>query len=105
LSACRELEHGELRCYPLVDGSVAVLLANCERQQAVRLAQPLFDRWRQRAASPAATAEARTSISIGLAAVSMAPRNFPAEELVAGAARCLSGARSSGGNCLKSIEL
>lgn len=103
-SACQALEHGELRCYPLAADCVAILLADCERQQAVRLSQPLLDGWR-RLAEGTSTAVAGTSISIGLAAVSLAPRNFSAEELVASAARCLSGARSSGGNCLKSIEL
>jgi hypothetical protein len=84
---------------------VAVLLADCERQQAVRLSQPLLDGWRRAAEETSYPGVAGTSISIGLAAVTLAPRNFPAADLVASAARCLSGARSSGGNCLKSIEL
>jgi HD-like signal output (HDOD) protein/GGDEF domain-containing protein len=98
-SFCRGLDHVELRCHPLRGTSVAVVLANCDRQQAVRLGQRLLDAWRRQ------TADAAAPLSIGLAAVALAPRNFPAPELIAAASRCLSGAQSSGGNCLKSVEL
>jgi GGDEF domain-containing protein len=45
------------------------------------------------------------SASIGLAAVSLPPKNFAAEALVESAERCLFGAKTSGGNSIKSIEL
>jgi HD-like signal output (HDOD) protein/GGDEF domain-containing protein len=104
-SICQGLDHGELRCHRLPRGSVSLVLANCERRQAVRLVQQLLDSWRRLADGARTAAWAGTSISIGLAAVALAPRNFPAQELVTSAARCLSGAQSSGGNCFKSIEL
>lgn len=102
---CRNLDHGELRCYPLTDGSVAVVLGDCDRQHAVRLAQQILDAWRRHAESGNAAVGGGWSLSIGLAALALAPRNFPAQELLTSASRCLSGAQSSGGNCLKSMEL
>lgn len=96
---CEELDCAELRCHLAIDGSVAIVLGKCDRQQAVRLAQHLLDAWRRVADYGAG------SLSIGLAAVALAPRNFPVQDLLSSAARCLSGAQSSGGNCLKSIEL
>jgi hypothetical protein len=45
------------------------------------------------------------SISVGAATVALPPRNFPAEDLLRRAQGCLDGARSSGGNVLKSIEI
>jgi GGDEF domain-containing protein len=101
---CHGIDHAERRCYQLIPGCLAVLLVSCERQQAVRMGQQLLAAWRRSTAASPATL-AGVSISIGLAAVALLPRNFPVQELIAGAARCLSGAQACGGNCLKSIEL
>jgi hypothetical protein len=45
------------------------------------------------------------SISMGLASLDVPPKNFPAQELISAASRCLSGAHLAGGDTLKSIEL
>jgi hypothetical protein len=65
----------------------------------------MLEAWQHFADSTCSSRCNGASLSIGLAAVASLPRNFPAQELVSSAARCLSGAQSSGGNCLKSIEL
>ncbi len=102
---CYSVDHGEMRCHKLAPGCMAVLLASCEKQQAVRLGQEMLAGWQRIADSASSSVGAASGLSIGLAAVASLPANFPAQELVSGAARCLSGAQSSGGNCLKSIEL
>jgi HD-like signal output (HDOD) protein len=104
-SICYGVDHAELHCHKLAPGCMAVVLAGCERQQAVRLGHQMFSAWQQFAENSHGTRLAGTSISIGLAAIAVLPRNFPPQDLLASAARCLSGAQSSGGNCLKSIEL
>jgi len=40
-----------------------------------------------------------------LATAALPPKNFPAEDLLKAADRCLYGSRVSGGNVLKSIEI
>jgi hypothetical protein len=42
---------------------------------------------------------------VGVASVALPPKNFPAEELIRAAERCLNGARLAGGNAVKSIEI
>jgi len=43
------------------------------------------------------------TLSIGVATLEAAPKNYPAQELIDAAERCLSAARLSGGNTIKSI--
>ena len=45
------------------------------------------------------------TVSIGVASVALPPKNFPAAELIRAAERCLNGARLSGGNAVKSLEI
>jgi hypothetical protein len=45
------------------------------------------------------------TVSVGLASVEILPKNFAPKELVDSATRCLSAARLSGGNTLKSIGI
>jgi HD-like signal output (HDOD) protein/GGDEF domain-containing protein len=45
------------------------------------------------------------SISVGAATVCLPPKNFPPEDLLAAADRCLYGSGASGGNVVKSIEI
>jgi hypothetical protein len=42
---------------------------------------------------------------VGVATLSLPPKNFPADDLIAAAHRCLGAAKTSGGNSLKSIGL
>ncbi len=45
------------------------------------------------------------TLSVGVATVALPPKNFPAEDLLAAADRCLYGSRASGGGVVKSIEI
>ncbi len=102
---CKSLEHAELSCHWLSESCLAVTLPDCDRPQAVRLAQQLLNSWRRLSEASSTAPWSGSSLSLGLAALALAPRNFAPQDLISRAARCLSGARSSGGNCLKSIEL
>ena len=46
-----------------------------------------------------------TKLSVGIAVVGLPPRDFPIDEVVSAAERCLYAARSSAGDVAKSIEL
>jgi PleD family two-component response regulator len=48
--------------------------------------------------------ETEISLSIGVATLALPPKNFPPDQLIEAAQRCLSGARLSGGGTTKSIE-
>lgn len=79
------------------------LLWDCDRREAAQtarqLAQALEEWWEQRGEAAAMT------VSIGIATLGLASKNFPPRELLIPAERCLSAALMSGGNCVKSIEV
>jgi hypothetical protein len=50
-------------------------------------------------------AEPALSIHVGAATATLPPKNFPAQDLIESADRCLYGSRASGGNVMKSIEI
>lgn len=90
------LPHGQCGC--------AVILPDCDRRQAVELANQLIDAFR--CGQPHEhRGYRRASLSVGVATVSLPPKNFPAEDLLHGASRCLFGSRASGGGMVKSIEI
>lgn len=86
------------------DGRFALLLANCDRQDSIVTAREL-QRTARRASESLEALGPTLSISIGLASLDVPPKNFPAQELISAASRCLSGAHLAGGDTLKSIEL
>jgi len=103
-TTCLGIDHPDPVCVPHGDHGFAVILSDCERQPAVRLANQLIDRVRQ--LTPASSrGRPVLSISIGAATVSVPSRNFPPQNLVEGAHRCLYGAQASGGGVAKSIEI
>jgi GGDEF domain-containing protein len=82
-----------------------VILKGCDRQLAVRLGNELIEQF-ARTFPPADIDErALSTISVGVASVALPPKNFPAQELIQAASRCLYGSRSSGGGVVKSIEI
>lgn len=85
------------------DYRFAVLLEDCERQEGVELARQLVALARRR--GNAATGSIAFSASAGLATLSVPSKNFPGEELVESAERCLSGVQLSGGDSVKSIDI
>jgi GGDEF domain-containing protein len=103
---CRRIDQERAIVVQYRDLQFAVILADCDRRQAVDVANDLLIRLR-RTQPPALDhrSAAAMTVSIGVASVVLPPKNFPADELVRAAERCLNGARLSGGNAVKSIEI
>lgn len=87
------------------NGRFAVLLRGVDRPTAVELAWRTIDGVRHWPNLRSGNSQVAVSVSIGLATLSMAPRNFPAEEMLIAAERCLTGVRLSGGDGVKSIDI
>ncbi len=101
--ACQDFDHPLAQCVNCCDSRFAVLLPECDRRTGLELANQLLAEVRAlRAAAPGAT---KLAVSLGLATVALPPKNFPANELLTSAGRCLGAARLSGGNTIKSLEL
>jgi HD-like signal output (HDOD) protein len=84
---------------------LAALMMNCERRQAVAIANDVLNELGDPAdhdeATPAVHAAA---VSAGVATVAAAPKNFDPWRLIESAERCLYAARSCNTNAVKSIE-
>lgn len=101
-ATCRSLGDDAATCLPHGEAGFALVLPDCERQAAVRLGNQVIDRLRL----PMATGNRRgIALAVGAATVSLPPKNFPAEDLLTAADRCLYGSRLSGGGVVKSIEI
>ncbi|MEX2188857.1 MAG: HDOD domain-containing protein [Pirellulales bacterium] len=104
-AVCRKLDHSPVECLAVGDGAWAVLLGDCDRNQAVNLASGIAATVHRIGQSRGDDAWAMLSTSIGVATVSSPPRNFAGGTLVEKASRCLYAAQASGGNVVKSIEI
>jgi GGDEF domain-containing protein len=104
-SACRGLDHPGAECLPRADAGFAMILPDCDRGPAARLGNQLIDEVRRLAPGRRPDGRWAVSVSVGAATVSLPPKNFPAQDLLVAAGRCLSGSRASGGGVLKSIEI
>lgn len=96
---------GDGRVVILNEIRFAVLLPSYERQAAVELARNLVSNVRSWSLEEAQRGNPAISISAGLATLAMPPKNFPADELVEAAERCLNGVQLSGGDSVKSIDI
>jgi diguanylate cyclase (GGDEF)-like protein len=83
---------------------LGVVLVDADRQQAAGVARQVLESIRGGAATGSSATKSVT-VSMGLASLAMPPRNFPVPEMLRAAERCLNGAKLSGGNSLKSIEI
>lgn len=92
-------------CLTEGDGRFAVVIEDCDRQAAVALARRLVRGIRQWSLSQNPAPTSAVSLSAGLATLALPPKNFPAEDLIDAAQRCLYGAQSSGGDVVKSIDI
>jgi GGDEF domain-containing protein len=82
----------------------ALLWENCTRSDAVRSVRQTLDLIRSCKPPVQGCEQSKLTLSAGLATLGLPPKNFPAQELITAAQRCLSGAMLSGGDTLKSIE-
>ena len=109
-SLCRGIDHRCAICQPYGDFGFAVILADCDRQMAVRLGNQLIqdvDRLSIADLTNADSTNDRPTVGLGVGAATVAlpPKNFPAGDLIDSADRCLYGSRVSGGRVVKSIEI
>lgn len=79
----------------------AVILEGCDRQPAVESTRQLVRRAREWSAERGHA----FSVSGGVATLAMPPKNFPCQELIDAAERCLHGVQLSGGDAVKSIDI
>jgi HD-like signal output (HDOD) protein/GGDEF domain-containing protein len=99
---CQGLGLHDAVCRQVSDSQFALILPGYDRWGGAEAANQLLRELRQIAA-PSEAAPTMT-VSIGLAAAALAPKNFRAQDLVDSAERCLHAAQRCGGNALKSIE-
>ena len=101
-AVCGRLDHPQVVCHAISAGNVAILLPDCDRSLAIQLGHQLMRAARQLV--PDQNADARSlAVSVGVATLDLPPRNFPVQELITAAERCLQNAQSGGGGSLKSI--
>jgi diguanylate cyclase (GGDEF)-like protein len=102
---CRLIDHRGAVVVQSRDVQYAVILPDCDRRQAIDVSNELVTKVRDTVSASAGNSAAVATVSIGVASVALPPKNFPAAELIRAAERCLGGARLSGGNAVKSIEI
>ncbi|MHC4176487.1 MAG: HDOD domain-containing protein [Planctomycetota bacterium] len=100
---CRRVDHPCAICLAYGDAGFALILPHCERPLAVQLASQLIEQLR-RSGLLGADDRRATSISVGAATVALPPKNFPPEDLLAAADRCLYGSQASGGSVVKRLR-
>jgi HD-like signal output (HDOD) protein/GGDEF domain-containing protein len=102
-SAADTVDHPGAVCTRLSDSRLALVIADCDRSGAVAVGQQIL---RGICPTPGAdmAAAGTPTLSIGIATVTMASKNFPPADLLTAATRCLDAAQLSGGNTLKSID-
>jgi len=84
----------------------AVILPDCERRQAVAIANEVMAGFTAEASEDATSRAVHTTLlSAGVATVAAVPKNFDPWKLVECAERCLYAARQSNTNAVKSIEI
>jgi HD-like signal output (HDOD) protein len=104
-SLCRGIDHDYCLCQSYGEFGFSLILADCDRRNVVRLGNRLIQRFGELPALASAGGPRSVGIGVGAATVALPPKNFPAQDLILGAGRCLYGAHASGGGVVKSIEI
>lgn len=107
--ALYEAVHGEGRVIEIASARWAVVLLDYQRSAATSVLRQLQSQWKRKSESAdrgekSSVATASISLSIGIATLALPSKNFPSEQLLAAADRCLTGAMLSGGDTIKTIE-
>lgn len=87
---------------PIGDAQFALVWQNCPRRDALDASRQLLaavKTWQ-----PTGCLASEITLSIGVATLTLPPKNFPPQELIDAARRCLGGAQLSGGDTVKSLE-
>jgi HD-like signal output (HDOD) protein/GGDEF domain-containing protein len=96
------LSERDEQCSPLLlsDSRLAIIWENTSRGEAVDISREILENIHSEFGLPN-----EFSLSIGLAALEFAPKNYPPRQLVEAAFSCLSAAQLSGGGTVKSIAV
>lgn len=103
-AAATAVDHPGAVCVPLGDARFALVIAGCDRRAAVSIGHQLHCAIRSLVGAEQ-TSDDSPTLSVGVATVSLPSKNFPPDDLLKAAARCLDAAQLSGGNTLKSIDV
>jgi HD-like signal output (HDOD) protein/GGDEF domain-containing protein len=104
--ACGMLEKEKVNLLSLSSGRTAAILSDCERRGALAVANHAITEISRSAGHRThENGELATTLSIGVATVSVVPRNFDPARILESAQRCLSAARACGISTVKSIEV
>jgi HD-like signal output (HDOD) protein len=102
--ACQS-QTGDAAVLSITAVQLAAILPDCERRQAVALANEVLAAMGDVVTQDTDLASIHTATSAGVATVSAVPKNFDPWRLVESAERCLYAARSCNTNAVKSIEI
>lgn len=103
-SSASDVDHPGAVCLQLGESKFALVVADCDRRAAVTIGRQLV---RNVATTIGTSLQISTplTLSVGVASVSTPSKNFPSDNLLKAAARCLDAAKLSGGNTCKSIDV
>jgi HD-like signal output (HDOD) protein len=96
-------DRGEV--WHLEGGRFALLWEEADRKEAIDLVRHALRAAKAWSASQPPGPCCGLAFSAGVATLPLPPKNFPPQELIEGAERCLTGALLSGGDTVKTIEL
>jgi HD-like signal output (HDOD) protein len=103
---CGTFDSANVVLVPLADRGAAAIISDCERKSALSVArQAIAEVSRQNEFKPASDGNVATTLSVGVATVSVVPKNFDPARVLESALRCLSAARACGTSAVKSIEV
>ena len=91
-------------CTLVGEARFAIVAAGCDRRDGADAAREILQGLRERL-TRCGESDAGLSLSLGLATITLPPRNFPPSNLITAAERCLCGARTAGGASVTRIEL
>lgn len=102
-ASCLSWEHPDSICCPYGDTGCAWILPDCERKTAILYGHQLIEAVKNLQVS--GHSSLAVVAAVGIAYVATPAPNFPAEDLLSAAQRCLFGSLASGGGVVKSIEI
>ena len=92
-------------CTASGEAGFALILPKCERRLAVEMGDQLMQAMRRVRPGRRGGVQQPIILGVGVATLRLPPKNFPAQELLTAAQRCLYGSRACGGGVVKSIEI
>ena len=102
---CPALDAPAMVCLQVRQARFALILPGWDRHQSMEFYSLLLPGIREITYEQPDGQIVPATVSVGLAAVSLAPKNFAPQTLLESAMRCLVAAQRSGGNTLKSIGI